>query len=162
MTQVWLSQSAFKVITAEANRVYPLETGGILLGYFSENGIPVVVVAIGPGPDGEHKRTRFLPDHSWQCEQIDFFYEKSHGNWKYMGDWHTHPDGIPQMSWLDKRTLKTIAKHSEAKTSKPLMFIGGGTPSEWLWVCHQYRGDQFLGLIVNHEELKIHFYVSES
>ena len=56
-----------------------------------------------------------------------------------MGDWHTHPNGSPAMSWSDKRTLKQIATHEEAVNPKPVMLIGGGSPKNWTWSAHQFR-----------------------
>lgn len=161
MKSIWISEEAFTSLVTEANRVYPLETGGVLLGYFAENGEPVVFTNIGPGPAGVHLRTRFTPDHSWQCKQIDLAFEKSNGTLAYMGDWHTHPDTSPQMSWLDQRTLRTIARHPQARISQPLMLIGGGTPQNWTWISHQYRGERLLGLIVDCEQHELRSFRSE-
>src|SRR3546814_16291233 len=91
-------------MVAEADRKFPLETGGILVGYFAENGDPVVCAALGPGPHAIHWRKRFTPDHACQCTQLDDIYDQSSGSNTYLGDWHTHPHGVPQLSWLDRRT----------------------------------------------------------
>jgi integrative and conjugative element protein (TIGR02256 family) len=129
----------------EANRRYPLETGGILTGYFSDRGEPVVYAIVGPGPAAVHRPLRFTPDHVWQCRELDTLFEKSGGQWTYMGDWHTHPNGVPHMSWLDRRTLQSIAKHPDAKVRRPLMVIGGGKDGNWTWLAHQYSHDRLLG-----------------
>src|SRR3546814_6988170 len=39
---LWISNVALGAMVAEADRKFPLETGGILVGYFAENGDPVV------------------------------------------------------------------------------------------------------------------------
>ncbi len=148
MTGLWISSGAYQAMVEEANRCYPLETGGVLVGYFAPGGEPVVYAVVGPGPAAVHKRTRFTPDHSWQCNELDILFEGSAGLWTYMGDWHTHPDGIPQMSWLDRRTLQSIAKHADAKTPRPIMVIGGGNEQGWTWLGHQYCAGRLLGLSV--------------
>lgn len=130
----------------EGQRAYPRETGGVLLGYFSNEGAPVVYAATGPGPDAEHHPSWFVPDHAWQCEQIDLIYNKSNGVWVYLGDWHTHPDGAPAMSWIDHRTLLSIAAHPQALTPEPIMLIGSGGPDNWEWVGHQFKARRWLGL----------------
>lgn len=89
-------------------RVYPLETGGALTEYIAENGEPVVQHIVGPRPSAQHKRHRFRPDHDWQRRRLDEIFETSSGRAVYLGDWHTHPDGSPRMSWLDRRTLRGI------------------------------------------------------
>lgn len=136
----------------EADRGYPYETGGVLLGYLADNGEPVVLAVVGPGPNAKHSRTRFLPDHAWQREQIDQIYWSSAREWVYMGDWHTHPDGLPYMSWLDQRTLRAIAKHPEAENPRPIMLIAGGRPERWIWRSHHYKGERLLGLLTDCDE----------
>lgn len=152
---MWISEPAYHCLLKEADRGYPLETGGILLGYCAENGAPVVLAVVGPGPDASHSRTRFLPDHEWQCKQIDEVYQRSAGQWVYIGDWHTHPDGVAYMSWLDQRTLRAIARHPEAKSSRPVMLIAGGQPERWAWKCHQYRSERLLGFLVESDESEL-------
>lgn len=158
MNPIWFSQLAFENLVKEANRAYPLETGGVLLGYFAESGDPVVYAVIGPGPAAHHRRTRFTPDHTWQCDQIELFFEKSNGKWTYMGDWHTHPNGSPKMSWLDQRTLRAIARHPQARVPQPLMLIGGGCPQKWHWASHQYRDERLLGLVVGCDKYELRLF----
>lgn len=155
MSSIWISEAALNDLTEEADRTYPLETGGVLAGYFAENGEPVVLAAIGPGPMANHRRYRFTPDHAWQCRQLDLLFEQSSGTYVYLGDWHTHPDGSPQMSWLDRRTLRAIARHPHARTPHPLMLIGGRSTNCWDWTCHQYRGERLLGFITDRAERHI-------
>lgn len=155
---MWISESAYHCLLEEADRGYPLETGGVLLGYFAESGAPVALAVVGPGPNASHSRTRFLPDHAWQCEQIDHVYEESRGEWVYVGDWHTHPEGLPHMSWLDQRTLRAIAKHPEVQSPRPVMLIAGGRPEHWRWRCHQYRSERLLGLLIDCDERELHVF----
>lgn len=152
MRTAWLSQSALRCLGEEADRHYPLETGGVLAGYFAENGEAVIVGAIGPGPLAIHKRLRFLPDHDWQCTQLNMLFEQTGGDLIYLGDWHTHPDASGRMSWLDHRTLRAIAKHPHARVTNPLMLIGGGAAGAWKWRCHRYCGDRLLGLLIDCED----------
>lgn len=160
MSSVWIEKAAFHCMVEEADRAYPLETGGVLVGYFAESGQPVIFSAIGPGPNADHQRRRFTPDHTWQCDQLDILFEKSSQTWVYIGDWHTHPDGTPRMSWLDQRTLRTIAKYPQSQSAHPLMLIGGGSCGNWDWIGHQYRDDRLLGLITRRNELDPRLFVS--
>ncbi|WP_109479708.1 Mov34/MPN/PAD-1 family protein [Paraburkholderia sp. C35] len=155
MTALWLGTKALIELKAEARRMFPLETGGVLVGYVGLNGEPVVQHVIGPGERAQHKRERFEPDHDWQCLQLDQMYRDSSGQFVYLGDWHTHPNGNPQMSWLDKRTLRGIARHRESGTSQPLMLIGAGAGEDWMWRAHRYRGTRLKGLAARFDSLEI-------
>lgn len=132
-------------IERDADMAYPLETGGVLVGYVAASGEPVAHAVIGAGPKARHAPARFEPDHLWQCEQLDALFTGSSGQWVYLGDWHTHPDGQPKMSRLDRRTLRRIATHSEAGITRPLMLIVAGSSGAWMPAV--YRGTAVSGLI---------------
>ena len=155
MSICWINETASHFMRAEADRAYPNETGGVLVGYIADTAHPVIVAAIGPGPNARHYPTRFFPDHDWQCEQLDELYKNSDGLLVYLGDWHTHPDGKPNLSWLDRKTIHGIAKHTGAMNPHPLMMIGGGSPKKWHWLAHQYYRRHILGLLVNCLTLEI-------
>lgn len=143
---MWISHAVMKQIVAEADDKFPKETGGVLVGYQADNGEYVVRACTGPGKGASHRRFWFKPDHEWQCAQLDRIYAESSGEWVYLGDWHTHPRGVPEMSYLDMRTLLRIARHDEAWLECPLMMIGGGQPGMWTWTAHQFVGSGFLSL----------------
>lgn len=156
MTRVWVDETALKHMTADAETHFPLETGGVLAGYVADNGDTVIRAVVGAGPGARHQRFRFEPDHAWQCERLDALYWESEGLVAYIGDWHTHPHGRPSMSWLDRRTLLKIARHSDARCPSPLMIIGAGRPSAWDWDAHQYVGPGCLGLFAQAIRRSIH------
>lgn len=160
MSQLWIDAPALDEMLDEARRAYPLETGGILVGYVASNNEPVVQHIIGPGPAARHKRQRFHPDHDWQCHRLDDIFEASSGRAVYLGDWHTHPDGRPHMSWLDRRTLRGIARHREAELARPLMLIGGGGPEGWDWRVHRYVSDCIAGFYIRYDVLDIRAYAA--
>lgn len=125
----WIGQDALDVMHGEAGRAYPLETGGVLIGYWAPQGREVVVVkSIGPGPCAKHFRAGFEPDYSFHEAQVAKFFRASKGICAYLGDWHTHPDSAdPIPSFKDRRTMKRIATHREARAPEPLMAILGGS-----------------------------------
>jgi integrative and conjugative element protein (TIGR02256 family) len=110
-----------------ANEKYPLETGGVLIGYTGGfEGADVVIVSItGPGPNAYHTETRFEPDHEYQTQEIARIYRASKGVNTYLGDWHTHPNSAADLSRRDKKTLKHIAGHGPARMARPIMAILG-------------------------------------
>lgn len=116
----------------EATTHYPLETGGILLGWRSPSAMVVADIQ-GPGPTALHGRTRFIPDHQWQVAQIKHIFQDSGGDLDYLGEWHTHPDGVAELSGDDIRTLRRVAR----RVPRPLMLILGGRAGDAHLRCWQ-------------------------
>ncbi|MFB9047280.1 Mov34/MPN/PAD-1 family protein [Sphingobium indicum] len=123
---VWLSCSAATVIRDLAELFDPVETGGVLLGW-RDGSDRIVTGLVGPGPKALHGRYTFLPDHPWQIARIREAFDASEGDLDYLGDWHTHPDGVAQMSEMDCKTLSRI----ERRVKSPLMMIAAGSAKDW-------------------------------
>ena len=122
--KAWLNKMALESLYIEAKDKYPLETGGILMGYFGESGnIPVIMYASGPGPNAIHLRNYYRPDQEFDEAIIAAIHRKSGRQITYLGDWHTHPAPIDKLSYKDKKTLKKIAMYKNARVNMPLMLI---------------------------------------
>lgn len=132
----FVPQHIFSGMLREAELRSPLETGGVLLGVADALDVWVDEF-VGPGPGGRHRKTTFVPDSDFQAREIAAIYERSGRRATYLGDWHTHPNSTPHISWRDKRTLRTIARSRAARQPEPLMLIfGGGNPWEAIaWRC---------------------------
>lgn len=130
---VWIEQDLVDRLAAEADRLYPQETGGVFLGYWDADGPDAVITAIiGPGPDAVHRTHGFIPDYGYQETRIAEHYEASGRRHTYLGDWHTHPDtNHARLSWRDRRTLARIAAAPEARIPVPLMGVLTGGPEDW-------------------------------
>ena len=56
----WVYSPVLDDVFVEASRLYPKETGGVFMGYWSKQQDAVVITKlIGPGPDALHRRTKF-------------------------------------------------------------------------------------------------------
>lgn len=129
--RLWLPEDLWRQIAREASDKYPLETGGVLLGYW--NGEDVVLTqASGPGPRARHRRLRFKPDHEYQERWIAKRYRKSSGIDTYLGDWHTHPKAnVAVPSFVDRATAKRVALSQTARAPSPLTMILAGNQTSW-------------------------------
>lgn len=146
-SQLWIGCDAIASLESEATRRTPAETGGILLGYWAEDGRDCVVThVIGPGPNAIHCETRFAPDHAYQVGEIGRLYEQSGRLLHYLGDWHSHPGGTGELSEQDRRTLRTIARARAARVRRPIMLILAGGPV-WKPHCWRYRRLRYWPLI---------------
>lgn len=127
---VWFARDVISTIHREAERAFPRETGGVLLGYADVTNTELVVTAsVGPGPLARHSRWAFVPDHKYQEEQVAKMYTASGRIWTYLGDWHSHPDGPLRMSTADRRTLARIARFGDARIPRPIMAVIAGRPA---------------------------------
>lgn len=127
--RIWISEFALERMRQLAQSHFPLETGGMLIGYVGDNSEPVVNNVIGPGPKARHGRFRFVPDGEYQQEALEKIFLKTEGRETYLGDWHTHPKGGNCPSYIDKITLAKIAHEPASRTAHPIMAIlGDGNP----------------------------------
>lgn len=133
--KVWIASSVMQEMCRHAAELSPLETGGIMLGWRSGNDC-VVADMRGPGLAALHGRYNFLPDHSWQIAEIRAAFAATRGDLDYLGDWHSHPQGVAAMSSQDDTTLRKIAR----RVTNPLMLILADTRegSDWTAACWKF------------------------
>lgn len=124
---------------AEASDYAPDETGGMLVGYWSDTGDAVITATIQGGPSALRRPSRFVPDGLWQQERLDEIYLQSGRVHTYLGDWHSHPLGSLRPSGRDRDTAKKVAKSTEARAPQPLTLIAAKSDGEWHWGAFRYR-----------------------
>lgn len=128
---IWIGNSVLASCCADADEHFPLESGGVFLGY--ETGDAVVITAMIPGGE-QALRTRwaYAPDTDWQNARIAEHYERSGRLDTYLGDWHSHP-GTERayLSGDDRAVLKKIIKSPDTRSQYPLMCVLAGSVSNW-------------------------------
>ena len=84
---------------------YPsIETGGQLFGYWTAKGVPVVLMAIGPGPRANHEYAFFNQDLDY-LEDVGHRLVADYGL-QHMGEWHSHHElGLDRPSGHDASTV---------------------------------------------------------
>ncbi|WP_080588774.1 Mov34/MPN/PAD-1 family protein [Bradyrhizobium japonicum] len=136
---VWLSAQTLSFLRSEADRQFPLETGGGLIGYWSDADTVVVTEFVGPGPASVHRRYSYQHDHEWEASQIGLHYHRSGRSHVYIGDWHTHPGARSgDLSGTDRRSIRRVIKSRHARAHRPLMVVLFGNPERWtpsVWVA---------------------------
>lgn len=120
-----MKKSVLLAIQEEATLWGDKETGGVLMGYWSDEDTAVITTLVGPGQRAIHKPEFFIPDQVYHEKEIERIYTASNRTETYLGDWHTHPHARAYLSQQDKSTLRKIARYKPARLSKPLMFILG-------------------------------------
>lgn len=123
---VWVSQSALRLILDETEDKWPLETGGMLLGYHGQDQPEIVITeALGPGPKARHGSHTFTPDGKWQQRHLAERYESSGRVTTFVGDWHSHPEGLPLPSPRDLKTARKVSRRKSARVPYPATLIVG-------------------------------------
>lgn len=146
----WIADHVRAQIVEEGRALFPLETGGILLGW-RDGPDCIIADLIGAGPEALHGRHLFLPDHAWQLRELRAAFAFSNGDLDYLGDWHTHPDGIAEMSKQDHKTLGRLTR----RVRGALMVIAAGAADDWtLGAWSQRRTTLFGGAQTDERDLR--------
>src|ERR1051325_3106003 len=104
--EFWSEDGRFglKVMPAEVKKIlqlckrsHPHETGGILLGRYSDDHNCALVTAATSAPaDSRSGRTWFVRGVRGLQRTIDRLWTRQHEY--YLGEWHFHPGGVPDPS----------------------------------------------------------------
>lgn len=139
----WISSATWKTLAAEAINRYPLETGGVLIGYWADSNTVVITTSVGPGPASIHSRYAYEHDHAWEASQIALRYQRSARSQTYIGDWHTHPGADSgALSSTDRGSLRCVLGAREARLARALMLVLFGDPNQWgadIWIAEFER-----------------------
>jgi hypothetical protein len=62
----------------------------------------------------------------------------------FLGDWHSHPHGLPLPSATDVETAGRTAANERARAPRPLMVILGRDDDEWLLLAFRYDAGELM------------------
>lgn len=104
-----------------------IETGGQLFGFWTGNGIPVVLYAIGPGPNANHQVAFFNQDVNYLVTIGKKLISKY--GLQHIGEWHSHHQlGLAHPSGHDASTMVNSIK--KRNIGNFLLSIGNCTNTE--------------------------------
>lgn len=104
-----------------------LETGGVLLGRYSEFGDRVVVTkATGPSRDSVRGRFSFIRGVAGLTRRMGAEWAKGI---YYIGEWHFHPFASPTASPRDLTQIKAFARDDDLRCPSPALIVLGGDPT---------------------------------
>jgi integrative and conjugative element protein (TIGR02256 family) len=108
----------------------PEETGGILVGFYTDDlSCAVVTDASARPPDSRGGRTWFARGTVGLQRWLDGLWRQSSRRY-YLGEWHFHPGGRPRPSSTDIKQMTDIAYSASYKCPEPALVIVGGTASD--------------------------------
>lgn len=132
-------------ITNECINSKNKETGGILIGNYSNKNNVVINNMTGPPDDSKQSNYSF-------SRGIDGLTELLENKWDsgqyYVGEWHLHPNSYPQPSRIDDVQMKKLAHFKLLKCPEPiLLIIGGSEDKGWELSVHVYTKDRRITLV---------------
>ena len=146
--KVVLENTIIQSLLSAGRKHLPKEYGGILIGrYDEERTTAYIVKSLEPKAFQNSTHSFVRKTQGLRGHLIDLYNQKP--SLFYLGEWHTHPGGVPQPSVTDVQTLIQLAKSHEVKIKNPLMMIIGLTTRS-----------SSIGLFVHYQN-KIHKYELE-
>lgn len=101
----------------------PNETGGILIGLINKNTNTVYVTRATKAPsDSTSTPYAFVRGISHIPDEIQQIHERTGSMLGYVGEWHTHPNGMPGLSDQDLLSVEKI-KHNLDKVPMPTFIL---------------------------------------
>ena len=120
--QVVLPQSCLDQMLELMKSFDKVETGGILIGkYTNNNTIAEISFICGPPPDSKYGKYSFERGVIGLKEMLEF----------YIGEWHTHPKASPIPSGTDLIQMIAISKAAQYNRPEPILIILGGKSNKY-------------------------------
>jgi integrative and conjugative element protein (TIGR02256 family) len=101
------------------------ETCGILIGYFTDERVAVVVDASDAGPNAESSAAICSRDVEYTQQWLEDRLRDSSGEIEYIGEWHSHTSEDTTPSTTDTTSLTDIANSPNYLCRTPVMLILG-------------------------------------
>jgi len=122
-----LSQKLLRDLSAQRKSRLPNETGGILIGGIDHDQRCVHILFALPSPsDSKEWPTMYIRGVHGLRRERDRIVRETAGNLDYLGEWHSHPPGIPTLPSADDREVfQWISQLVSADGQPPIMLICG-------------------------------------
>ena len=138
----WISPKTLSLIAEAGWAKYPKETGGILIGW-QLGRIFYIETAIGPGPNAIHKNNGFKRGGDFSQSQLDSIVLETHGQWDYLGEWHSHPHNVGPSS-IDNNSMKKVQTSPEFNMLQPILGLIINDRRVWHFHCYMLSQNQRL------------------
>jgi len=123
--EIFLTAKAWQQMDLECERTGEIETGGILVGYYTSNGLKAVITeALPPPTDSNQSRSWFHRGIAGLGRLLAQRWE-NHVRSYYVGEWHYHPATIVEPSAQDIDQMNNINSDPQYCCREPIMLIIG-------------------------------------
>jgi len=127
-----IGPAALAQITQQCSRSHPSETGGVLVGFYTDTLRCAVVTGVSGEPaDSRKGRSFFFRGVAGLQRWLATLWYGRNRRY-YLGEWHFHPAGPAEPSGHDIAQMKEISQSAKYHCPEPLLVIvGGEPPSQW-------------------------------
>ncbi len=109
-------------IASLATEYYPREIGGFFIGKYIEDNKTAIITDIRTPAKFTNGITHFYRDtHDLNKYLLEL--QKSNTELLYLGEWHSHPNGVAIPSNIDRNMMLKIAGDSNSKIQNPILGI---------------------------------------
>lgn len=122
---------------------YPKEFGGLLIGYYSDDFKTCYVESTILPAKFNSSRYFFERGKEGLKQKLIEVYDAS-PRLIYVGEWHTHPDGIPIPSNTDLKAMTEIAESNEVNIENPILLILGIDKTEMKLGAFVYSNNKLI------------------
>lgn len=132
-------ENCTEAMLAHARASVPKETGGIIVGQYTEAlDHAVLTDALGPPADSRGWATGFIRGVQGLARALRNLWSSSVTTY-YLGEWHFHPFSAAQPSEDDADQMFSIAHNDRYRCPEPILLILGGDPAGvWEVSAHVY------------------------
>jgi len=124
---VSIDESAIAAIVATCQGAGGRETGGVLVGRYSELLDQALISEATPPPaDSSRFPAAFVRGIKGLSALLKLRWRRHQ---HYVGEWHFHPGGSPLPSPQDLRQMRVFAAAPEHHCPRPILVVLGGDPS---------------------------------
>ena len=137
-----LSAGHRRLLLERCSASWPNETGGILVGYYTEPRDLAVITQVPEAPvDSKSGRAEFVRGRRGLADFLKSLWnQEAEAREYYLGEWHYHPGQAAEPSARDKAQMKAIAEDPDYRCREPLLVIvGGGQIGGWSFTARVYR-----------------------
>ena len=138
--KLFITDDAKQLMKNQYSLSIPNETGGILFGYYSEDLEAATITDVFYNIEDSKGRFRSFVRGKKGFKRFST-YMWSNGKY-YLGEWHTHPHSLPNMSMQDKKQMVKIKENKEFKCPEPILAIVGENNNEIIIQTYIFFGDK--------------------
>ncbi len=124
----------------------PNETGGILIGNYTEDcTLAIISQILPPPPDSKSGPTWFFRGIEGVKNKLDVLWKEK--KQFYIGEWHYHPNSSSELSYQDIKQMVSISNEESYKCPEPILMIIGGNSLLWENSVYVFpKGKEFIRL----------------
>ncbi|MBW1616378.1 MAG: Mov34/MPN/PAD-1 family protein [Deltaproteobacteria bacterium] len=147
--KITISLQLLDKIKLKVIRHFPNEFGGIFVGYYDAFCKTAYITDIATQKYFFNTKISFQRFTKDINKKLNSLYQQTGGKIIYLGEWHSHPNGICSFSQTDFIAMQKIVKNKNVKIDLPLLLIYGGTKKELHYKFYVFCKDRLYQFIRN-------------